>query len=302
MHEAVAKGFNCIKVGVGAPRTGRIIEPPHFTERMVEIFAAMREAAGSEVDLAIDFHGAVPPATAKLLIKALEPYQPMFVEEPINCQDHSLMAEIARGTHLPIATGERVFTKWGFREVLEKQAATVLQPDLCHAGGITECRLIAAMAEAYYATIAPHNPLGPISLAAGVQLAAAIPNFLCQAIRGEPITVFGDGSQTRSFCYVDDLVEGVWRLLGSGYVGPVNVGNPEEMSLYEMARTIVRIAGSRSEIVFRGLPPDDPKVRRPDVSLAREVLGWQPRVPVEEGLRRTHAWFARELAARERAS
>jgi galactonate dehydratase len=107
----------------------------------------------------------------------------MFVEEPINCQDHSLMAEIARGTHLPIATGERVYTKWGFREVLEKGAATILQPDLCHAGGITECRLIAGMAEAYYATIAPHCPLGPIALAAGIQLAAAIPNFLCQEHR-----------------------------------------------------------------------------------------------------------------------
>src|SRR5436305_11505269 len=107
----------------------------------------------------------------------------MFVEEPVNCQNHDVMAEIARGTHLPIATGERVFTKWGFREVLEKQAATILQPDLCHAGGITECRLIAGMAEAYYATIAPHCPLGPIALAAGVQLAAAIPNFLCQEQR-----------------------------------------------------------------------------------------------------------------------
>src|SRR5262249_47867793 len=91
-----------------------------------------------------------------------------------------VMAEIARGTFLPIATGERVFTKWGFREVLEKKAATVLQPDLCHANGITKVRLIARMAEAYYADVAPHNPLGPISLAAGVQLSASIPNFLCQ--------------------------------------------------------------------------------------------------------------------------
>src|SRR5260370_30322321 len=104
----------------------------------------------------------------------------MFVEEIVNCQEHDVMAEIARGTFLPVATGERVFTKWGFREVLEKRAATVLQPDLCHAGGITEVRLIAGMAEAYYAAIAPHNPLGPISLAAGVQFAASIPNFLCQ--------------------------------------------------------------------------------------------------------------------------
>ena len=90
------------------------------------------------------------------------------------------MAEIARGTHLPIATGERIFTKWGFREILEKKAAIVLQPDLCHAGGITEVRLIAGMAEAFYASIAPHNPLGPISLASGIQIAASIPNFLCQ--------------------------------------------------------------------------------------------------------------------------
>jgi galactonate dehydratase len=104
----------------------------------------------------------------------------MFVEEPCQAQNHDVMAEIARGTHLPIATGERVFTKWGFREVLEKRAATILQPDVCHAGGITEVRLIAGMAEAYYAAIAPHNPLGPISLAAAVQIAASIPNFLCQ--------------------------------------------------------------------------------------------------------------------------
>jgi galactonate dehydratase len=104
------------------------------------------------------------------------------------------MAEIARGTHLPIATGERVFTKWGFREILEKKAATILQPDLCHAGGITECRLIAGMAEAYYCSIAPHNPLGPISLAAGVQLAASIPNFVCQ----EQVSL-GEGYLKRPF-------------------------------------------------------------------------------------------------------
>ena len=125
----------------------------------------------------------------------------------------------------------------------------------------------------------------------------AIPNFMCQAIRGEPITVFGDGSQTRSFCYVDDLIEGIWRLLNSDHVGPVNIGNPGEMSLLEMARTIIRIAGSPSEVVFRGLPPDDPKVRRPDITLAQRVLGgWAPRVPVEEGLRRTHALFEKALA------
>ena len=115
-----------------------------------------------------------------LLVKALEPYQPFFIEEPVQCQNVDVMVDIANKTHIPIATGERIFTKWGFREILEKGAAKVLQPDLCHAGGITECRLIAGMAEAYYTHMAWHNPLGPISLAAGVQTAAAIPNFLIQ--------------------------------------------------------------------------------------------------------------------------
>ena len=136
-------------------------------------------------DIGIDFHGAISPATAKLLIKAIEPYQPMFVEEPVNCQNVEAMADIARGTHLPIATGERIFTKWGFREILEKQAAVLLQPDLCHAGGITECRIIAGMAEAYYASIAPHNPLGPISLAAGLA-ACGVDSELHVSGAGEP--------------------------------------------------------------------------------------------------------------------
>jgi galactonate dehydratase len=167
-----------------------------------EKFAELRKAGGNDVDIGIDFHGAISPALAKLLIKALEPYQPMFVEEPCQCQNHDIMAEIARGTHLPIATGERVFTKWGFREVLEKKAATILQPDLCHAGGITEVRLIAGMAEAYYADIAPHNPLGPISLAAGVQLSASIPNFLCQ----EQVSL-GEGYIKQPFQVRDGFLE-----------------------------------------------------------------------------------------------
>src|SRR5579872_555880 len=180
LKAGVANGYTAFKTGPAKKRPARYIETPAAVQYAAEQFGELRRAVGNEIDIAIDFHGAISPATAKLLIKALEPYQPMFVEEPINCQEHDIMAEIARGTFLPIATGERVFTKWGFREVLEKRAATVLQPDLCHAGGITEVRLIAGMAEAFYATIAPHNPLGPISLAAGVQMAASIPNFLCQ--------------------------------------------------------------------------------------------------------------------------
>jgi len=180
IKEAVALGFNAIKTGVGAPRHGRLIEPMDFTERQVACFAAMREAAGKEVDIAIDFHGSVPPQTAKRLVKALEPYHPLFVEEPVQAQNVDVLADIAHSTEIPIATGERLFTKWGFREVLEKRAASILQPDLSHAGGILECRLIAGMAEAYYAGIAPHCPLGPIALASCIQLDATIPNFLAQ--------------------------------------------------------------------------------------------------------------------------
>ena len=180
MKADMKKGFTAFKTGPAKRRPARYIETPAEVKYAVEKFAELRAAVGDGVDIGVDFHGAISPAHAKMLIKGMEPYNPMFIEEPCQAQNHDIMAEIARGTHLPIATGERVFTKWGFREVLEKKAATILQPDMCHAGGITEVRLIAGMAEAYYATIAPHNPLGPISLAAGVHLAASIPNFLIQ--------------------------------------------------------------------------------------------------------------------------
>ncbi len=145
---SVADGFIALKTGVfGGERPARIIETPAFIDRVVHAFAALREAVGREVDIAIDFHGAISPQTAMVLIKALEPYQPMFIEEPVQCQNVDVLADIARKTHLPIATGERLFTKWGFREVLEKKAAVILQPDISHAGGIFEGRLIAGMAE-----------------------------------------------------------------------------------------------------------------------------------------------------------
>jgi dTDP-glucose 4,6-dehydratase len=123
-----------------------------------------------------------------------------------------------------------------------------------------------------------------------------IPNFLGQALRGEPLVVFGDGKQTRSIMYVDDLVEGVWRLLRSAYVGPVNLGSQAEVSVLELAHTILRVTKSASAIAFGPLPPDDPKVRRPDAQLAKRELGWEPAVPIEEGLERTRDWFARQLA------
>jgi dTDP-glucose 4,6-dehydratase len=115
----------------------------------------------------------------------------------------------------------------------------------------------------------------------------AIPTFLRQALEGKPMTVFGDGSQTRSFCYVDDLIEGIFRLTMSEEHMPVNIGNPNEMTLIELAEAIKRLTGTASEIVFEGLPEDDPKVRRPDITRAREILDWEPAVGLDDGLRRT---------------
>jgi len=196
------KGFTAFKTGPAKRRPARYVENPAAIAYAAEKFAELRKVAGPDCDIGIDFHGAISPAHAKMLIKAYEPLNPMFIEEPCQAQNHDIMAEIARSTFLPIATGERVFTKWGFREVLEKKAATILQPDLCHAGGITEVRLIAGMAEAYYASVAPHNPLGPISLAAGVQIAASIPNFLIQ----EQVSL-GDGYLKKPFTVKEGYLE-----------------------------------------------------------------------------------------------
>ena len=125
-----------------------------------------------------------------------------------------------------------------------------------------------------------------------------LPAFMPQALKGENLTVFGDGSQTRSFCYVDDLIEGIWRLFNSNEVYPTNIGNPNEMSILEFARAVIEITGSSSELEFKPLPIDDPKVRQPDIAKAREVLGWEPKVPLEQGLRRALESFRERLVAR----
>lgn len=118
-----------------------------------------------------------------------------------------------------------------------------------------------------------------------------LPAFIGQALRGEDLTVFGDGSQTRSFCYVDDLVEGLYRLLLSDYSDPVNIGNPDEITIGEFAEEIIRLTGTEQKVVYKDLPVDDPKQRRPDITRAKEVLGWEPRVPRAEGLRVTYEYF-----------
>lgn len=123
----------------------------------------------------------------------------------------------------------------------------------------------------------------------------AIPAFMTQALKNENITVFGDGSQTRSICYIDDLVEGIFRALMSDYVYPINLGNPDEVTILELALEIKKLANSQSRIVFMPLPPDDPRVRRPDITKAKEILGWEPKVPRSEGLRKTLEYFKQKI-------
>ena len=124
-----------------------------------------------------------------------------------------------------------------------------------------------------------------------------VSNFIIQALKGEDITVYGDGSHTRSFCYVDDTVEAIIRMMGSpdGFTGPVNAGNPEEVTILSLARKIIEIAGSRSKVVFSQLPEDDPRRRKPDISLARKALGWNPATELDAGLERTINYFRSNL-------
>ena len=178
-----ANGVNAMKVNIRdlTSRTPyKYNESPHFVEEVAEKFGELRKKMGPDVDIGAEFHGAIQPSTSTRLMAALEPHNPWFFEEVVQPLNVDEMAELARKTRIPLATGERIFLKWGFREILEKKAAMILQPDVCYAGGITELRAIAYMAEAYYAPIAPHNPQGPCSLAASMQIAASIPNFFCQ--------------------------------------------------------------------------------------------------------------------------
>lgn len=123
----------------------------------------------------------------------------------------------------------------------------------------------------------------------------ALPAFISQALKGEDITVFGDGSQTRSFCFVSDLIDGIYKLLLSGEVNPVNIGNPNEITIEDFAREVIKLTGSKSKIIYQDLPDDDPKVRQPDITKAKSILGWEPKISREEGLKITLEYFKKEL-------
>ena len=149
-------------------------------DQAVERMASLREAVGSDLDIAVDFHGRVHAPMARVLIKALEPYSPFFIEEPVLSEHLEAMAELRKNTHIPIATGERLFSRYDYKRVFTLGAADIIQPDLSHAGGITECKKIADMAEAWDIGLAPHCPLGPIALAACLQVDAVCQNAFIQ--------------------------------------------------------------------------------------------------------------------------
>lgn len=183
-RESVAAGYTAIKV-LAVPRTLPVDGPEPVT-RAARIMAAVREAVGDRVDIMVDFHGRTTPAMGIAYAEALAPYRPLFIEEPALPENVEGLAQVARAVKIPVASGERLVTRFQFRELLEKRACAVVQPDLCHCGGIWEARKIAAMAETQYVAVAPHNPLGPIATAACIHFALATPNFLIQeAIRAD---------------------------------------------------------------------------------------------------------------------
>ncbi len=204
--ERLRDGYTALKYSIIPPI--KAIENPENIEKHIERFARVRERIGKGVDLAIDFHGRVSPAVANILIEKLKPYSPMFVEEPCLPENVDCMVNIASKTTVPIAAGERLFGKWQYRDLIQKQAVSVIQPDICHVGGIYEGRKLAAMMEMYYGTVAPHNPLGPISLASCIQLDTCIPNFLVQEHPGNPDkSDLGVGYITEPFVIKDGYID-----------------------------------------------------------------------------------------------
>lgn len=183
-QEVIDQGFTSLKVGVTSSRgrLSRIVENPDFVQGIVENVSAIRKVIGPTVDMGIELHGDHSPQTSMFIIKALEPFQPWFYEEPIQFQNLPLMAEMAKKTTIPFATGERMVTKWQFRDLLSLGAASLLQPDVTHCGGITELKAISILAEAYYASMLPHAKEGIVGAVASLHVASSIPNLLAHEL------------------------------------------------------------------------------------------------------------------------
>jgi len=182
--KVMAEGYKSMKVGITSSRgrLSRYSENPYFIEGFVEQIRAIRETTGPDFDIGIEMHGDHQPQAAMQIIKAMEQFDPWFFEEPIQFQNLPLMAEMQKKTHVPFATGERMVTKWQFRELLELKAASLLQPDITHCGGITELKAIATLAEAHYAAMLPHAKEGIVGAVASMHVCATIPNFLCHEL------------------------------------------------------------------------------------------------------------------------
>jgi galactonate dehydratase len=180
----LAEGYQSMKISVTSSRgrLSRYVENPDFVQGVVENIKAIRETIGPKIDMGIELHGDHQPQTSMILIKALEPFQPWFYEEPIQHQNLPLMAEMAKKTFIPFATGERMVTKWQFRDLLNLGSASLLQPDITHCGGITEMKAIATIAEAYYAGMLPHAKEGIVGAIASMHVMATIPNFVAHEI------------------------------------------------------------------------------------------------------------------------
>ncbi|WP_028551596.1 galactonate dehydratase [Paenibacillus sp. UNC451MF] len=177
-RKQIEAGFTAVKMN--ATEELHYIDSFDKVQEVLDRFAAVREVGGAQFGIGIDFHGRVHKAMAKILVKELDPFRPMFIEEPVLPENNEALKEIAKYTSAPIATGERMYTRWGFKELLQQGIVDIIQPDVSHAGGILETRKIAAMAEAYDIALAPHCPLGPIALAACLQVDACSPNAFIQ--------------------------------------------------------------------------------------------------------------------------
>ncbi|WP_026464265.1 galactonate dehydratase [Adhaeribacter aquaticus] len=182
--KVLAEGYKSMKIGITSSkgRLSRYVETPDYVNGIVENIRAIRKTVGDKVDLGIEFHGDHQPQTAMFLVKALEEFQPWFYEEVIQFQNLPLMAEMAKKTHIPFATGERMVTKWQFRELLSVGAASLLQPDITHCGGVTELKAISTLAEAYYAGMLPHAKEGIVGAVASMHVMASIPNFVAHEV------------------------------------------------------------------------------------------------------------------------
>lgn len=178
--QSIEAGFDALKI-LPVPRV-RMLDGPGILEHAEKLMRAVRDAVGSRADVMVDLHGRTTPAMAIQAARVLEPLRPWFLEEPCQPENVDAVVEVARATPIPVATGERLVTRYQFRELLEKRACAVVQPDVCHCGGISELKKIAALAETYQVSVAPHNPLGPVATMANIHFALSTPNFLIQEV------------------------------------------------------------------------------------------------------------------------